>query len=574
MKWDQSLPSKRYSDWYDAIRYDDVIKATSILDTATPAEKHRLLNGVFTYETLGSIPAQHKRMDLSRPLLLAATFGSLGVLGLMLRTGANPETTEDSGCNLIHALGVVMAYSKNDKMIKSYRFLVQNLKPEVLKRLLLGESTLGLRPVEFAAQQGCFELMLEILNTDDIYVIRRDNVGVTQYVWCDVTEYENEAPAGRRHLSMLNFLENMDIGTLGCGVSKSMMRRGVMASWMTSKQAAYKPFFFLWAIIRVIHIVGYFVLDLDTGNLIDFGGVSHLSSVDEQSNATFVYCENYSAVAFKSSTRYVMEIVMIVLSSGSLLVTLMLKISRMRRSNGHNLDRLLTGKRSVLKQSQIYDIGHILYCFLSLAYVTITISRAQINIVFIDMLRVALIFSALFSVCYFVQLAPGIGHYIITLNRMMVDLLRFAIVFAFIQVPFVIILTNVMNTHGMKCTEDFSNQMDGFFTVFRMMLNLVDVTQYDIRYKYVLYVIHLQYVFIISILLINFLIAVMAHSVDVVNDNRPLIMSIQKLWVSSQIQDFLLFFCPKIHEFLIRRELCIVDEKVCVAFSRCSTAAT
>ena len=568
-----SLPFSKYSDWFDAIRCDDVTAAAAIIEEANPSEKLRLLNGVFTYRNLGCLPVKQRRKDLTRPLLMTATFGSLGVLGLMLEQGADPEVTEEGEMNILHALVAVMSYNKPgqcQRMTAVYRYLVQSLKPEVLKRLLLGESTLGLRPVEFAAQQGCFLLMLEIFNTDDIYVIQRENVGVTQYVWSDITEYESEAPAGRRRLSMLNFIENMDYEILGCVGTMGMLSRGLISAWLESRARAYRPFFYVWAIIRMIHIAGFFIIDVDTSKMEAFGGVSHLSSEWERGNASFVYCEGYSSLDLHPHVRHLVEIAMIILSTTSLIITTVLKISHMRRNRGLDLDNLLSGKRSVLKQSAIYDGSHILYCLLTLLYCSISITNWRINMAVVDVLRVVLIFSAIFSFFFFVQLAPGIGHYIITLNRMMVDLLRFTLVFLFIQIPFVLILTNIMNTHGSQCFADFSSLVEAFFTIFRLMLNLVDVTQYDIIYKYVLYVIHMQYVFIISVLLINFLIAVMAHSVDVVNDNKPIIMNIQKIWVSSQIQDFLLFFCPGIHARLIRKVFCTVGNKVCVVYGRCN----
>ena len=69
------------------------------------------------------------------------------------------------------------------------------------------------------------------------------------------------------------------------------------------------------------------------------------------------------------------------------------------------------------------------------------------------------------------------------------------------------------------------------YSVFTMMLNMVDLTKFDLHNQVILYLIHIAYIFIIAILLLNFLIALLSNSVAEVADHRKISLITQQLSV-------------------------------------------
>ena len=70
------------------------------------------------------------------------------------------------------------------------------------------------------------------------------------------------------------------------------------------------------------------------------------------------------------------------------------------------------------------------------------------------------------------------------------------------------------------CYEDFMTIPKSAYTIFRMMLNMVDLTAYNVSSPSVLYIIHVSFVMAVSILTINLLIGVMAEKVTQVANYR------------------------------------------------------
>ena len=53
----------------------------------------------------------------------------------------------------------------------------------------------------------------------------------------------------------------------------------------------------------------------------------------------------------------------------------------------------------------------------------------------------------------------------------------------------------------------------GLYTVFTIMLNIVNLTSFHIHNQTILYLLHMAYIFMMAILMLNFLIALFSHSV-------------------------------------------------------------
>ena len=85
--------------------------------------------------------------------------------------------------NVIHCLVYVAFYQPRNEeaVVKTYRSLCRTLSKEVIGKLLRMEESHGLRPLEFAAQQGTLQLMSAIFETPKVYVVREEIVGISVY---------------------------------------------------------------------------------------------------------------------------------------------------------------------------------------------------------------------------------------------------------------------------------------------------------------------------------------------------------------------------------------------------------
>ncbi len=64
------------------------------------------------------------------------------------------------------------------------------------------------------------------------------------------------------------------------------------------------------------------------------------------------------------------------------------------------------------------------------------------------------------------------------------------------------------------------------------MLNMVDLSEYKVRDQVILDLMHIAYVFMIGILLINFLVALMATSATRVGQYSKLVVKLEKLYIA------------------------------------------
>lgn len=154
----------------------------------------------------------------------------------------------------------------------------------------------------------------------------------------------------------------------------------------------------------------------------------------------------------------------------------------------------------------------------------------------------------MWSVMFFLQLVPWIGHFVVAVQKMLGDLAKFFIIYCFFMTPYVFSFYVALR----PIDRNFSTMQDSMYSTFLAMLNIVDFRSH--RFIAVaLYVIHVCYVFMISILLINFLIALFSSSYSDVTNNRDITFVIQSLTVISLLEQRLVGPLGKMLDWLKRR---------------------
>ena len=150
-----------------------------------------------------------------------------------------------------------------------------------------------------------------------------------------------------------------------------------------------------------------------------------------------------------------------------------------------------------------------------------------------DYFRVVCPVLGVWAIMYFIQLLPSIGHFVITIQVMLTDMLHFFMIYALIIIPFMHSFQVIINNHSNEgCTDSFTELFQVAYSLFRIMLNTLDVTKFDIKNREVLYITHVAYTFLVSIMMINFFIALMTNSVNSVSKYRRFAMCTQRSTVS------------------------------------------
>ena len=104
------MMSPEYDDWLQCIIDDDTEKADEIIKAASPEELDRLLNGRFrSYKPTKSkawwmLSDQTEHNTLTRPLSIAVVYGSLGIVDVLTREGADVSYVDENGDNAFHDL--------------------------------------------------------------------------------------------------------------------------------------------------------------------------------------------------------------------------------------------------------------------------------------------------------------------------------------------------------------------------------------------------------------------------------------------------------------------------------------
>ena len=145
-------------------------------------------------------------------------------------------------------------------------------------------------------------------------------------------------------------------------------------------------------------------------------------------------------------------------------------------------------------------------------------------------------FSVSWGILFFLQFLPWFGFIVIALQRMIQNLLSFAIIFLSILTPFVFAFKKFLGHTGSICNYEFFHIINAFYSTFKVMLNMVDFEKYSGTDMSAVSFLHFVYVFLVPVLLINFLIALFSTSYAQVYANKRIYHFIQQLSVSMIIE--------------------------------------
>ena len=516
------------AEWLDALSTDKVETATTILRDASANYKDFLMNG--------DIPTSHRHLQNSRrsnmefcitkPLHAAAIFHSHAVLRLLWESGADVLQVDSWQNNVVHML-IFADYCENAGEAKYEKTLVflQGLFSEgELKSLLMAENNFSLRPLEFAALQGCLCLAGVIMETKGVYLLMEEHVGYSVVQYFDVSDYESydDVMPPRCFKSPLTFLVLAETSRIKTIASSEVFNDAGLRSWINAKTMMNWPFVMIWFLFRLCYIMLFFLASMDNSWPVLANNFS-----DHNGNNTeeMIICSSQP-----SNVGVYLRYILVSLSVLILMYDIYDHIF-FRKLFNPGLYKWLQG-RDYIARVMFFHYVQSVTCLSVVGMCVCQILRSEgfdVPLTVDHIFFVVVASGCMWGVLYFLQVLPWISIYAIAIQRMLQDFVRFTLIFVIFLCAFAISFRRILLEPSNECPAHFGTFGETIYSTFLVVINLVNFQEYENVDKTSLYLLHVVFVFFISILLLNFLIATMTQSFSEVYTHRRTITQTQRL---------------------------------------------
>ena len=548
----RSLNIDEFNFWKEAIEEDDAEAVQEILDNAKHETKDKLLNGYFQFqndrEGAKFVYANPRNLILRRPWCIAGSLGSRKVLKVFFEHGVDIYQQDDKSRNIVHSMVYLAALVPDcsDLLVATYLFLCELLTTEELKEVLHAENEEGLRPLEEASRLAAFGMFRAIFETDGVYRKTEALDSIYMIEKYDVSEYETT----RRAVSPMHFLMLLDDRDIAFDATRTVFDSGVIENWINLKYASVKPYILIWICIRLLFVFVFFTYD-------NMGGWSLTAQTIYETGNQTASCHPVTDTSHSGylcvSYYLVIHCLVVVLSDLYEVVTLLCHTKKI------NIYSATTKGLRVLVMNYFFYriiqfllmISILIGSMSSLAAIHFDAEPSQdaLNVIYI-----ITSFALMWSLLFFLQLAPSIGYFVISVQSMMIDLSKFIIIYLAFSIPYCTTFQRFVNQgKNSDCPEEFSTFFQSMYSTFLTMVNMVDYRRFSVADVGVLSVYHMAYVFMVPILLLNFLVALFSNSISHVQENRKTIEKLQKLTVISHMEARVAKILPTIHLYYIKK---------------------
>ena len=170
----------------------------------------------------------------------------------------------------------------------------------------------------------------------------------------------------------------------------------------------------------------------------------------------------------------------------------------------------------------------------------------------------------MWGVIYFLQVLPWISIYAIAVQRMLQVFTCFTLIFVIFFCAFALPFRRILLGNSSECSKNFDTLGETIKSSFLVMINLMDFRQHENVDKTSLYALHILFVFFISILLVNFLIALMTQSISDIFANRSAIIQSPRLFLMVSVQLRLAWSMRLLYKILHRRVFVYQNRRMCL----------
>ncbi|ELT90605.1 hypothetical protein CAPTEDRAFT_191992 [Capitella teleta] len=557
---DRLLPLEKYSWWFNAICANDTAVAMTALEGHN---KDHLINGYFTYPH----EVAEESAQIECPASLAVCHGSFNLLRLLMNHSSAINFINRSGENVVHDMINLSGSNPEDEegYVESYKQMVELVGTERMKDLLRDQTSLP--PLELSCMKQTMHFTKAIFETKGVYLVKEEITGMSLHRWFDCSDYEalNGRPAKRSRHSPVKLLAMMSKKSASLPQTRELFLSDPVTTWSHSVARTNTFPLVLWFLFRFAHFICYILFDLYASGFTqqyvlamqyrNMNDTAKCGLMDTPSNNTLVGLMSYTLAV--CSFVIIFDISDLLAFLWNARPSILSSIS----------ERFFVASNIVFYRSAQFVCVIMLICGLSLTY---TAQGVENTLSLLDMSYVFRLIGTLlsaWSLLFFLQMVPGIGVFVIIILHMLADLVSFLVVFFAFMFPFSHIFMVYMKSAALPpCNPLFSDYITSMYSSFLVMLNSLGLAT-PVHSPIILALIHFSYTFAVSIMLINFLIALFSNTVAVVMVDKDIYFMLEKLVICSTVQSRVMFICPCVRRLLLwMTKHCFVefDGRVCI----------
>ena len=534
--------TQHHRDWIRAITYDDDYMVREIIEQ-TPVESRysNLLNvhlQLHPRDTEYHGPVRNISTTIyspETPWCLAAMMNSRKVMKVLAEYRANCLQVTPNGNNMLHVLVAFVSTGgdlQEELALTTVAYIKDLIGDDDYAKLLLVENGNGLRPLELACHLGTLGLFMYFFTTPEVYITREEDHILYKRQFFDVTEYIS----GPRYIkSPIYAMAYMDENKFTSKHAKDAYLSEPMRSWSNIILRVNLPYIAVWFVVRVLYITLFLVCDLNIKDI----------------SARYDNCTN--KVELSTDANLVIYLVVLVLSILMITANVFDFVSWIF-CHPSWLYRHVYGRKPISSHRMFYRLLH----FFSVMVVTVATTIALINYYTnsntehaVEIGVLAGVYGFVWSLLYFMQLMPMFGYYVMAVQRILKDFVNFSFLLSVFFMTYAIGFYKLLRND--ETVQDFKDFPISFYSTFRVMINLVEFYDPNGHIGFVTYTVHVTFVFMVAILLINFLIATLSSSYDHMMRYREVMYQMQCLSVSVAADHTFVRLLTPFRTFLRRR---------------------
>ncbi len=150
---------------------------------------------------------------------------------------------------------------------------------------------------------------------------------------------------------------------------------------------------------------------------------------------------------------------------------------------------------------------------------------------------------------------------ILTMQRMVNDLLRFLFIFLITTLPFIYTIYDIVQNSKLPSAYRndsavntyFHNLGTAHYSLFTAMFNMVPFASLEVKERTSLFILHVLFAIMVIILLMNLIIAVFSHSVSKVMSHKDVLLVIRNIGVCWYVETRFMMFMPVLYNRVKKR---------------------
>ena len=458
------------------------------------------------------------------PLALASISGCMACVQVLLENGASIFTIDSNGNSIIHCL-VYMSKINKKFAIDAYRKILNGMHSlEEKFELVMLENRNRFTAMDIAVKELCIDFISVIFRTEGVYRLVVQECGPFKHVLYDVSRYERDTTD---HLPY-HFLYHMALVTedelenfKDCNIFKSEPFK----SWVEFKRDKYKVQLTLWSLswniffaLMFTQTTIYYISDhhpiwpwlaillLTLGSL-NFLGTFY--SIFTQKNVWKFVLSQWHTKGFPIAFKMYYQFFQIIFSSSVITIQTL-----------HLIGYPCTG-------------NHTLFTFLYL--ITVVFGAA--------------------SVILFTQFQTKVGHLLVLIDRMVFDVILFLTIFSIIFSTFGMALTILHaepmcktdinhNTTGVKEADQNTRMFSSItYTMYESLIaGMTLIAPHPLHFESshsssISMITFVVFLVMISIIMLNLIIATMTRKVSFLNSHQETIKGLQSIILAQTIEE-------------------------------------